>query len=170
MRAEGELVCPYSDVELRGAERTTQSRPPARFLSTTALLGTAHDSSTIDSVHTPTAKHETPPLPEITRIPLLPDNDSPHPGREGPDEGVIRPVIRPEISTVSGDGTHLDVPSAMSEVTDNHAAELDPYDLTSKVAVAASKATTKVEEPGWVKTLWTGLLDDIFGKRKSSKA
>lgn len=125
-------------------------------------------------MHTSVAKHSASSLPEVTRVPLLPDNDSPPPGRGASDEGKIGRVIRPEISLVSGDGTQLDMPSAMSEVTDNHAAELDPYDLTSKVAAAASKvpgqATRKLEEPGSVRALWNGLLDDLFGGRKPPKA
>lgn len=122
-------------------------------------------------MNTPVIDHNSSSLPEVTRIPLLPDNDSPPPGRETSQEEPIGRVIRPEISIVSGDGTQLDMPSAMSEVTDNHAAELDPYDLTSKVAAAASKgpgqATKKAEgEPGSVKAIWNGLLDDLLGERK----
>lgn len=152
----------------------TQRRSPARFISTAASNRASHDSSTIDYVHTPVAQHNAPSLPEVTRIPLLPDNDSPPPGREPQEEQIIGRVIRPEISIVSGDGTQLDMPSAMSEVTDNHAAELDPYDLTSKVAAAASKrsdqATKQQEEPGSYKAIWNGILDDLFGKRNPPKA
>lgn len=83
-------------------------------------------------------------------------------------------VIRPEISTVSADGTHVASPSAMSEVTDNHAIELDPYDLTTKVTAAAQKMgelpAEKLKEAGVVKELWMGLLDDLMGGRKVSRA
>ena len=76
-------------------------------------------------------------------------------------------VIRPEISTVSADSTHIASPSAMSEVTDNHAIELDPYDLTAKVTAAAKKMgelpADKLREAGVVKELWMGLLDDLMG-------
>ena len=78
-------------------------------------------------------------------------------------------VIRPEISTVSADSTHIASPSAMSEVTDNHAIELDPYDLTAKVAAAAKKMgelpADKLREAGVVKELWMGLLDDFMGRK-----
>ena len=125
-------------------------------------------------MHAPVTEHNGTPLPEVTRIPLLPNSDPPPPGRENSDEAPIGRVIRPEISIVSGDGTQLDMPSAISEVTDNHAAELDPYDLTSKVAAAASKApgqaTKKPEEPGSVKAIWNGFLDDLFGERKPPQA
>lgn len=170
----GEFGRPWSGVELRWAKMATQSRPPARFLSTTIAMKAGHDSSSIDYVHPLTPTHNGTALPEITRVPLLPDTESPPPERKALDEEAIGRVIRPEISTVSGDGTHLDVPSAMSEVTDNHAAELDPYDLPSKVAAAASKrpnqATKKPEQPGSVKAVWNGLLDDIFGEKNPPKA
>lgn len=70
--------------------------------------------------------------PEVMRTPLLPHNFFPPRTGEGLQE-AIESVVRPEISTVSADGTHIESPSAMSEVTDNHAAELDPYDLTKQV-------------------------------------
>lgn len=115
-------------------------------------------------------EHNGQTLPEVTRIPLLPDTETPHSDTKSPEEQQVGRVIRPEISIVSGDGTQLDMPSAMSEVTDNHAAELDPYDLTSKVHAAASKgpaqASKPQEEPGSVKAIWNGLLDDLFGERK----
>lgn len=67
----------------------------------------------------------------------------------------------------------------MSEVTDNSAhTGLDPFELTNTVttslSTAASKATgvpiERLQEPGVVKELWNGLLDDILGPKKVSKA
>ena len=81
----------------------------------------------------------------------------------------MEPVIRPEISTVSADSTHIASPSAMSEVTDNHAIELDPYDLTAKVNAAAKKMSElpaeKLKDVGVLKELWMGFLDDMFGRK-----
>ncbi len=173
--AAGELVViVIPGLELRWTEQPIKSRTPTRFLSTTAATKTAHDDSTIDTVNTPSVTPKAPPLPEVVRPPLLPDNDSPPPGTAVSDkEAAIEPVIRPEITTVCADGTHIDTPSAMSEVTDNDAAELDPYDLASKVTAAAAKstdvATKKMEEPGSARALWNGLLDDLFGEKKVSK-
>jgi hypothetical protein len=171
--APGHRPCLVQTGESDGG-RQRSSRTPTRFLSTTAATKTAHDDSTIDTVNTPSVTPNAPPLPEVMRPPLLPDNDSPPPGTAVSDkEAAIEPVIRPEITTVCADGTHIDTPSAMSEVTDNHAADLDPYDLASKVTAAAAKpsdvATKKVEEPGSAKALWNGLLDDLFGEKKVSK-
>ena len=80
--------------------------------------------------------------------------------------------MRPQISTVSADSTHIQSPSAMSEVTDNHAAELDPYDLSNKVTAAASKiAEMPMKEAGAMRELFSGFLDDLFGsKQRISKA
>lgn len=112
---------------------------------------------------------------EILRVPILPYNST-APGRA---DEVAESVIRPEIATVSASGTHIDSPSAMSEVTDNHAIEFSPFDLTEKVTNAAAAAASKVtgvpaeqlkEPPGLVQQLWNGLLDDVLGARKLAKA
>ena len=63
----------------------------------------------------------------------------------------------------------------MSEVTDNPGhINLNPFDLTKTVTAAASKATgvstERLQEPGVVKELWNGLLDDILGARKTAQA
>ena len=62
----------------------------------------------------------------------------------------------------------------MSEVTDNHAIELDPFDLTRKVSMAAKKVVGNMKdglkEEGIVRELWTGLLDDLLGPKKISRA
>ncbi|KAL8850136.1 MAG: hypothetical protein Q9221_004897 [Calogaya cf. arnoldii] len=98
--------------------------------------------------------------PEVMRVPLLPYNDSAT-GHEEADESVIRP----QISLVSANSTHIESPSAMSEVTDNHAVHLDPFDLTNKVTAAASKIAEvpmeKVREASTLRQLWTGFVDDM---------
>lgn len=110
---------------------------------------------------------------EVLRIPLLPENFSPA-RRSAAHQEAVEPVIRPEISTVSGASTHIASPSAMSEVTDNHSIDLDPYELVHKVQTAAAKITglpvEELKEPGVMKKLWDGLLDDLLGARKIQKA
>lgn len=82
--------------------------------------------------------------------------------------------MRPEISVVSSADTHIAGPSAMSEVVDNHAMDIDPFDLTSKVHAAASKIVgvpvEKMNEPGMLSELWNGFLDDLTGAKKVGKA
>ncbi|MCJ1470544.1 hypothetical protein MMC07_009190 [Pseudocyphellaria aurata] len=150
-----------------------RSRPPMHSFHTTQFAWRAHDTSTIDYAYMPQFQLAETSHPEVLRIPLLPDNSSPL--RNDEDHGeAVESVIRPEISTVSADSTHIDSPSAMSEVTDNHSMELDPYDLTSKVTAAAAKVAQVPEEnptePGWVKEIWNGFLDDLFGSGKHAKA
>lgn len=153
--------------ELRGVE----SHHPMRFFHTTPSSKAFLDNSSIDFAYMPQFELEEPTQPEIMRIPLLPNNYT-SPRNGDIDQGVVEPVIRPEISTVSADSTHIDCPSAMSEVTDNHAVELDPYDLTSKVTAAASKMAgapvSTLKEPGPVSQLWNGVLDDLLGSKKIS--
>lgn len=140
---------------------------------TTRFVRTVNDSSTVDYASMPQFKLVESSHPEVTRIPLLPDNSAPLEKSED-SEGSVEPVLRPEISTVSADSTHIDNPSAMSEVTDNHSIELDPYDLTSKVTAAAAKVThapaENSKEPGLVTQIWNGFFDDLLGPRKPSKA
>lgn len=107
--------------------------------------------------------------PEVLRIPFLPYNDS-----QTRHEEAGESVIRPQISLVSANSTHIESPSAMSEVTDNHAVELDPFDLPDKVAAAASKIAEvpmqRIREAGTLRQLWTGLMDDLFGSKPISGA
>ena len=104
------------------------------------------------------------------RIPILPFNST-APARS---DEALESVIRPEITTASANGTHIESPSAMSDVTDNPGPDLDPFDLTTTVTTAASKATgvpiEKLQAPGVVQELWNGLLDDILGARKTAKS
>ena len=73
----------------------------------------------------------------------------------------MEPVIRPMIETASADSDG--VVSAMSEVTDNHAMDIDMYELTKTVG-KASKGLG-VEKVGMVRELWTGFVDDLLGKK-----
>ena len=150
-----------------------KSHHPTHPFHTTQFVRKVHDTSTIDYAYMPQFKLVEPPQPEVLRIPLLPDNDSPLRSDEDHGESV-ESVIRPEISTVSADSTHIDSPSAMSEVTDNHSVEVDPYDLTSKVTAAAAKIAQvpakNSKKPGLVMEIWNGFLDDLLGSEKHSKA
>ncbi|KAL8704087.1 MAG: hypothetical protein Q9201_002748 [Fulgogasparrea decipioides] len=128
------------------------------------------DASSIDFAYMPQHTLEEAAPPEISRIPLLPHNFFPPRTSESLQEAV-ESVVRPEISTVSANSTHIESPSAMSEVTDNHAIELDPYNLTNKVTAAAAKiAKAPMKEVGAIRELWGGLLDDLFGSKRVLKA
>ncbi|KAL8693685.1 MAG: hypothetical protein Q9218_001542 [Villophora microphyllina] len=128
------------------------------------------DASSIDFAYMPQHTPEEGTPPEVLRIPLLPHNFFPPRTTRGLQEAV-ESVVRPEISTVSANSTHIENPSAMSEVTDNHAMKLDPYDLTSKVTAAATSiAELPAKETGAMRDLLSGLLDDLFGSKRVPKA
>ncbi|KAL8812946.1 MAG: hypothetical protein Q9200_000643 [Gallowayella weberi] len=127
------------------------------------------DQSSMDFAYMPQHSLEEAAAPEVIRIPRLPHNFS----KANQEEAEER-VVRPQISLVSANSTHIESPSAMSEVTDNHAAELDPYDLTNKVTAAASAMAEapleKIREAGTIRQLWSGLIDDLFGSKPLSRA
>jgi len=134
-------------------------------------MNTSRDNSTIDFAYMPSMT-ETTAQNDSMRMPLLPNNYNPQ-RESNPHHAPIESVTRPEISTVSADGTHIDSPSAMSEVTDNHALEMDVYDLTKKVSNAAAMKVTgmsvgELKEPSVAKQFFGGLLDDIFGPKKTA--
>lgn len=132
------------------------------------------DNLSLDFAYMPQHTLEEAAPPEIQRIPLLPHQQSTIPRAEEDLGEAIDSVIRPEISTISANSTHIESPSAMSEVTDNHAIDLDPYNLSSKVTAAANRtaedALDKIKEAGTVRQLWSGLLDDLFGSKQVSRA
>ncbi|KAI4245038.1 MAG: hypothetical protein L6R40_002637 [Gallowayella cf. fulva] len=127
------------------------------------------DESSIDFTYMPQHALEEAAPPEVIRIPRLPHNFS-----KTSHEEAVESVVRPQISLVSANSTHIESPSAMSDVTDNHAVELDPFDLTNKVTAAASMMAElpleKVREAGTVRQLWSGLMDDLFGSKSMSRA
>ncbi|MCJ1244443.1 hypothetical protein MMC30_001641 [Trapelia coarctata] len=140
--------------------KPTDVRRSTRTFNTTRALKTPNDTSTIDFAYMPQYELSTDPAPEIARIPLLPNNYE-SPRRSVAHQEAIEPVIRPMIETASADSDG--VVSAMSEVTDNHAMDIDMYDLTRTVGKAA-KGLGK-EQVGAMKELWTGFVDDLLGKK-----
>ncbi|MCJ1476697.1 hypothetical protein MMC13_005365 [Lambiella insularis] len=143
-----------------------------RQFNTSRSLKAVNDSSTIDLAYMPQFALSETTHPEIVRIPLLPDNDAPPP-RDSPHQGIHEPVIRPTIETASADSTG--VVSAMSEVTDNHAMDIDVYDLTKQVGKAATGFVGENVESarktgGMVREVWNGFVDDLLGKKGANHA
>ena len=108
------------------------------------------------------------PVRSAMRIPVLPDMSS-HQDSQSPEA----PLMKPQIYTVAGAGADV-AASAMSEVVDNHAVDIDPFSLTE--AVGRSRTGEELQrrangshssEPGVMKELWTGFLDDILGPKQS---
>ncbi|KAL9127610.1 MAG: hypothetical protein Q9217_003544 [Psora testacea] len=158
-------------------KRVPQTHRP---LSTTKHLNTSRDSFTIDFAYMPQEILQPSPEPDTFRVPLLPDNITPPMEHTNNAHHDVRmeSVVRPQISTMSADGTHIDSPSAMSDVTDNHAVEIDVFDLTKMVGHAATAAASKVtgmsakeleKQKGILGELISGMVDDVFGSKDIAK-
>jgi hypothetical protein len=131
---------------------------------TSAPKQAVHDSSTIDFFFFPDVPEPPPKNPFAKlRVPLLPDNYTPN---RSPDSGhsleeLDTAIPAPEISIVASHPEHV-VPATISEVVGNDGIDVDITHLTK----AFTKASDKVsKEPGVVKELWSGFLDDILGPK-----
>jgi len=148
------------------AARSPVEMTPSRHFNTSRALKAVGDSSTIDFAYLPMAPDSIDEDTSSLRVPILPDDYSQDTNTH---DTIPEPVMKPEIYTVAMDSTHTHSPSAMSEVTDNHALDIDPYELTNTVRRAASGALAGAEEGvGTVKKVWSGFLDDLLGKRGAS--
>lgn len=82
--------------------------------------------------------------------------------------------MKPQIYTVAGSGADVSA-SAMSEVVDNHAVDIDPFSLTE--AVSRSRVGEEIQrsrnggssQPGVVSELWSGFLDDVLGPKEVAR-
>jgi hypothetical protein len=136
---------------------------------TSALKAAAHDTSTIDFFFLPEILEEAPANPYRMRVPLLPDNYSPDRSANSPNalETMDDAVPRPEISIVASHPENV-VAATISEVVGNDG---EPVDLAQLTTNAFSKTAEAVKEPGIIKELWDGFVDDILGpKAKGPKA
>ncbi|CAG7944575.1 unnamed protein product [Penicillium nalgiovense] len=139
----------------------------SRQFNTSRATKALNDSSTVDFVFMPNmADLDAAPLQHGIQVPVLPEHPSIQ-GRQTP----TTPPMKPQIYTVSGTGA--DVPaSAMSEVVDNHAIDLDPFSLTeavgrSRVGEEIQRRSNDSSEPGVIRELWAGFLDDVMGPKES---
>lgn len=134
----------------------------------------------MDFAYMPQASLSAPARPETFRVPLLPDNFNPPLEHTSNAHHDVRmeTVIRPQISTMSASGTHIESPSPFSDVTDNHAMDMDVFDLTKKVTRAATAKVTEavgaraegIEKPeGILRQLIGGMVEDLFGGKKPAK-
>lgn len=111
------------------------------------------------------------PVRPTPKVPVLPDSHT-----HLPRTSLSDPPMRPQIYTVSGTGADV-AASAMSEVVDNHAIDIDPFSLTE--AVGRSRIGEEIQrrenghgkansEPGVMRELWAGFLDDVLGPKGGS--
>ncbi len=132
---------------------------------TSAPKATAHDSSTIDFFTFP----EIPDEPSVNpygnlRVPLLPDNYSPDRSANSAHavEVFDAPLAKPEIHIVAAHPERV-APAALSEVVGNDGLDVDLSTLTKGFDSTPMKA---LKEPGIIKELLSGMVDDIFGPKK----
>ncbi|KAF2086042.1 hypothetical protein K490DRAFT_66968 [Saccharata proteae CBS 121410] len=158
-------------------DSTKRPTPPAtdpktgeRHFNTSRSLKAVNDTSTIDFAYMPESLPKEAPN-QILRVPLLPQVSFNVRGRdELMEELEEAPPMRPEISTVSADSTHIFAPSALTDVTDNSA--IDFQGMATAVSDAAKRlrstpAVKEVEESASViKTVWNDLLDDLMGPKR----
>jgi hypothetical protein len=160
------------------------STPVRRLRTTTTSSSHLHVSptltmvspiATVDRTVFPSLSSDVSPIRESVRVPYLPDTFTRTSSTVPRQPEVIEQVFRAEISTVAHESTHLHPPSALSDVVDNGAISLDPYDLATKVSHAARRLSDKVVTkqnagvPGVFRQVWSGLMDDVFGPSSSLK-
>jgi len=143
--------------------------PLMQGFRTSAPKQAALDSSTIDFAFLPEFPEAEPANPfSRLRVPLLPDNYNPDRSANSAHavEALDEAIPRPEISIVAAHPENVTA-AAMTEVVDNAGIDVDLKDLT---AGFSSTPVDGLKEPGALKELWTGFVDDIFGARSGPKA
>lgn len=146
-----------------------------RHFNTSSPMQATRDFSTIDFAFLP-SNEDLSSAQDAIRVPLLPDTlASPLRSTLSPAADVEPAVFRAEIATAAHESTFPHPPSAMSEVSDNGAMQIDPFDLVNSVSQAARKLGEKVtadteQKKGVLRQAWNGLVDNIFGAPKLGTA
>jgi hypothetical protein len=139
--------------------------PLMQGFRTSAPKQAAHDASTIDFFFFPETPEPPPTNPFAKlRVPLLPDNYTPDRSANSAHapESLDEAVPSPEISIIASHPENV-TPAAMSEVVGNDGLDIDIGQLT---AGFSSTAIKELKEPGVLKELWSGLVDDILGPKR----
>ncbi|KAL4889028.1 hypothetical protein BDV59DRAFT_187365 [Aspergillus ambiguus] len=142
---------------------------PSREFNTSRAQKAVNDSSTVDFVYMPSmADIDAPARSADPRIPILPDSYTHH---QTP--AASNPPMKPQVYTVSGDGADVSA-SPMTEVVDNHAVDIDPFSLTEAVGKSRygeqlQKQQNGSQEPGVLRELWSGFLEDLLGPKQQSQ-
>ncbi|TVY55257.1 hypothetical protein LSUE1_G010053 [Lachnellula suecica] len=137
--------------------------PMMQGFRSSAPVQAARDTSTIDFFTFPT-----PPAPEPLnpfsklRVPLLPDNYSPDRSASSGHavEALDEAVPRPEISIMASHPENV-APATISEVVGNDGLDVDIGQLTA----GFSNTLAELQEPGVLKELWSGFVDDVLGAK-----
>ena len=78
--------------------------------------------------------------------------------------------MKPQVYTVSGGAADISA-SPMTEVVDNHSVDIDPFSLTETVGKSRfgqelNRQQNGTSEPGVVRELWSGFLEDLLGPKQ----
>jgi hypothetical protein len=155
------------------------SRP--RQFNTSRANKTVNDSSPVDFVYVPQYLDVDQPSPAgvVPRMPSPPDaythyepSTSSRTRTSGADEDAETGAMKPQIYSVS-DLSGAEGPSAMSDVVDNQALEINPFDLAETVNRSRSAASTRdaarsasgESVSGTLRELWSGMVDDVLGPK-----
>lgn len=135
---------------------------PTRSFNTSRSLKAVNDSSTVDFAYMPSITESS--ASSDMPVPILPDMYTSYDSTQSSGS-----PMRPQVYTVSGDGVNISA-SPMSEVVDNDAMEIDPFSLTEAVGKSRYAAEMKRQqsEPGVMKEVWSGFLDDLLGPKQAS--
>jgi hypothetical protein len=74
--------------------------------------------------------------------------------------------LKPLINLMSADSTHISAPSAMSEVHDNNAVPFEGLSWPTADSKTAQEAEPE-DVKGAVKQFFSGVVDDMFGPKKT---
>ena len=96
-------------------------------------------------------------------MPLLPDNYTPDRSADSPHavESLDGAIPRSEIHVVASHPDNVLPVAAMSEVVGNDGVDVD----IGQLIAGFTSAPAESKEPGILKELWGGLVDDIFGPK-----
>ncbi|KAM5435744.1 hypothetical protein MferCBS31731_006193 [Microsporum ferrugineum] len=138
----------------------------SRPFNTSRANRSPQDSSPVDLAYMPTFMEHNSASQAMPRIPTPPDSFTHYDMAP-----AAANVMKPQIYTVSND-MGSNGPSPMSEVVDNHALELNPFNLTEAVSRSrdGARASAAGQETigGAVRDLWRGMLEDVKGTSQSS--
>jgi hypothetical protein len=151
----------------RPSPETVKTAPRMQGFRSSSPKYAARDSSTIDFFFFPEVPEPPPANPFAKlRVPLLPDNYTPDRSANSPHavESLDGAVPRPEIHVVASHPDNVLPAAAMSEVVGNDGVDVD----IGQLIVGFTSPAAAPKEPGVLKELWGGLVDDIFGPKTTS--
>ncbi|PYI06654.1 hypothetical protein BO78DRAFT_397126 [Aspergillus sclerotiicarbonarius CBS 121057] len=137
-----------------------------RQFNTSRSRKAVNDSSTVDFAYMPSmAEIDGAAARADPQIPILSDIYTHYDATQPQDA-----PMKPQVYTVSGGGADVSA-SPMTEVVDNHSVDIDPFSLTETVGKSRfgqelNKQQNGSSEPGVVRELWSGFLEDILGPKQ----